>query len=364
MNSLANPAKRSVKQPDRHLTKDGVAVRDANHLTLLRLLHRHGVLRCHDVALGLFPARSKAAATAAALRTLGSGVSAGTVAMRRCSKTRYVYYALSEAGARVLRLEDPDEAWKSGVRLLARAGKPGNQLVHGEWSALLAIAAQAKGVEALSEYGLYQRYGSRIEDWCGRMPDALSFRQSGSTPLLVWHEVEASRRSTTASKDAQRHAAQRGRDALSGREKLRQLLQMLWRLGVCDLFGERRLMALALHCASEKIERECIAVLKSVFGENLQSFAEEDEGERYYQVESGILHGAVDARFKRLPFGIYVLRLPTTPTDVWTDTPGFPLPGDETKVTVRANEDYLTPPARRASTGFDDQSCPVGAAAA
>jgi hypothetical protein len=327
--------------PNRHLTRDGVQVRERNHAAVLQLLHTFGVMRCHDVALAMFPARSPAAAHAAALRALGAGVERGTIAVATCRLTRHTYYALSDTGARWLRTLDPAVEWRSTASMLRRVAQPGHQLAHHQWSTLIALTARARGIEAESEYSLFGRLHGAFERWISRMPDAVTLQAiEGLGDALVWHEVEVSRRSTTASESARRYAERKGARALSGREKLEQLLRRLSKEKSCSVFGEPRVVALALHCATEKIERECSKVIESVFAGQFSMFP--SDGQRLYVVANQVKHNLLDAASKDAPFWVYVLRLPGRLADVWADTLDFPLPGDDGALTVTVNETYLT----------------------
>ena len=84
---------------------DALTARRRYLLEALELLMRYGTLRVQGLAFGLFPNRSLPAELAAAQRVVANAVERGFVVSADDAASRFRYYALTAAGARLLRDE-------------------------------------------------------------------------------------------------------------------------------------------------------------------------------------------------------------------------------------------------------------------
>jgi hypothetical protein len=131
--ATAQNQKTHTPNKTRVLTTDAVEVQEHYLNEALSLLLRAGTLRVHGFAFALFPARSKAAALAAAQRVVANATKVGFIRSEDEVKTRHRYYALTAAGARHLRQGGAEwaESTTSLLKTLTRAH-------HREWTNMCA----------------------------------------------------------------------------------------------------------------------------------------------------------------------------------------------------------------------------------
>ncbi len=193
---------------------DGRAVRDDYLKQAAELLARHGHLRNFGLAFGLFSHKPQAAAHAAAQRVIAAGVQEGYFLAATDEITRRRFYALTIKGAKFLAGDSDREVKHTTATLRYLTAGPGDpdqparkktmvRWEHREWSSLIAIAAEKRGLLGLSEHEAWGTYKSDLEKRYGHIPDALTFSPDPDpkSRLAVWHEVEFSRRNRSYGKD-------------------------------------------------------------------------------------------------------------------------------------------------------------------
>lgn len=321
-------AARKSRNTTRHLNANGVRVQQHYMGEALTLLMRHGTLRMHSVAFGMFPNRTPSAALAAAQRVVANAVGAGYVVHADEPKSRFRYYALSSSGARYLRRET-DEMWAEPTTNLL---KTLTRAHHREWSNLCAISATRRGLESYGESDFWgQAFRHDVTHNFGHIPDALTFIEVNNEAQVVWHEFELSRRSVRSPK---RGPLAPGEQDRSGVGKFRHLLATLRgrrfiRNGLID-----HTVVLLLHCATAKILREL------------------ERNLRAYCVDSNTKLVGTDGVF-RMPFmakgaGSLELRFNLLPDEgaieaVWHDTNDLPWQGADAQLETY-NEQFVAAP--------------------
>lgn len=172
-----------------HTTKiDGRLVQRQNMLKALRLTQRHGYVRAHELALGLFRDRIASAACSAAQRVLHGCIRAG-VLQRRQMPTGERIYGVTTAGARMLSSEGlgPDEATLKSLH-------EASHIEHRSWATRICLHAEARGARALGERELLRR-SATLKQAHGKVPDVLcEWPVYGGPTLVTWHEIDLSPR--------------------------------------------------------------------------------------------------------------------------------------------------------------------------
>lgn len=262
----------------RTLKCDATVAQEAYILETLRLLAHFGTLRAQTVGRAVFSGRSEIAAHAAAKRTLKACVERNLVEAQRKPGTQHFYYALTRAGAvHVNERGTVNFAATSGRALLT-----GDMLkaVHREWTSTIAItAAQRESLISIGELEIQRDPGAVSstlvdERFKGQhVPDVLTFYRENM--IVVWHEVELSRRNhwgemTQRRKDAAervraKKAGVNPRVMRSGRDQFVHLMRTLRQAYVLRrVDGEYRLLFVA-HCASELIRSELSRLVEHAF---------------------------------------------------------------------------------------------------
>ena len=276
----ARQARKRYVAPDkvRTLVVDGHTAREAYVMATLKALARHGTLRMQGVARAVFATRDAVAGHAAAKRTLKACVEQRLVEARRKPGTQQVYYALTRQGAQSLDA--------SGMQLLPASSTvkllSGSMLKaeHREWAAAIVEAAEAR--EGLKSYGELeiQRMPGTVsrtlvdERFKGQhMPDALTFH--AEERLVVWHEVELSRRNHWTEairareqrRENTRAKARRTepRTMRSGRSQFVHLLQTLRAARVLEHRGVMHQVVLVAHCGTDLIRSELARLVEGAF---------------------------------------------------------------------------------------------------
>ncbi|MFC0351319.1 hypothetical protein [Undibacterium danionis] len=309
-----------------HLTKNGTEVREFYLVEALKLVQRYGVVRAHTLAFGLFPNRTQKAATAAAQRVLGNATEAGYLRAKDDFKTRRRYYALSVGGARYLNEVAPECPAKGRQTLLEHMSRAN----HRDWGILIAMASNMRAhMVGVTEDQLWAKLRNETLDYFGHVPDVLTFYTNGTGKrIAVWHEVEASRRSRTASYSERARAKSIGKTARSGMDQLRDLLKQLRSKRFVTYEHQEYTVALVMHCATGKIEREIRCVIKDFFSK--EGVTESDD---VYSVA-----------FNSAKFGDLVIsinRLPEKVECTWIDTFGMPWPNAPTQIMTALTHQYL-----------------------
>lgn len=309
-----------------HLTKNGNEVRDYYLTEALKLVQKYGVVRVHTLAFGLFSNRAKKAATGAAQRVLANGVNEGYLRAKDDPKTRRRYYALTVKGARMLSEVSPEHSAKPTQALLNHMSRAN----HRDWGILIAMASNVRAnMVGVTEDQLWSKLRKETLGFFGHVPDALTFYINGTgKKIAVWHEVEASRRSRTASFAEKGNAKALGRTAKSGMDQLRDLLKQLRLKRFVTYENHEYTVALVLHCATAKIEREIRVVIENVFA-NAVLIKRDSE----YSVS-----------FNSAKFGdlvIFMNRLPERVEQTWLDTPGLPWPNAPHEILMQDTHQYL-----------------------
>lgn len=206
---------------------DGRLVQRANTLKALRLAQRHGYVRAHELALGLFPDRTFSAAASAAQRVLHSCIKAKVLQRRQMPNGERIY-GVTTTGARMLRAEGvgPEESTLKALR-------EASHVEHRSWSTRICLHAEARGAKALGERELLQRC-TAFRQAFGKIPDVLAeWPMAGGPTLVTWHEVDLSVRNR--------------RDG----EALLRLVQNFVRVPEFD--HEKILSAIVIHCGSRRV---------------------------------------------------------------------------------------------------------------
>jgi len=227
------------------LNRAGPAVQHAYLFEFLRMLQQHECVRMFTVAFALFPNRTQTAASAAAQRVVTNA-----------KKLRYIrsvnwmdghrYYALTELGAAFLNELDAELCAHSTVPSLRLENKR-----HRHWGVLIAIASAHRGAEGFSEALISGDMHSDITQYFGHTPDAVTVTED----TCIWHEVEASRRSTSRKSSTP--------DAMCGVEKLSHLVLTLREKRTLEHRGWAYPLKLAMHCVSPVIERSVRATIEA-----------------------------------------------------------------------------------------------------
>lgn len=309
-----------------HLTADGNHVREHYLIEALKIVQRYEVVRAHTLAFSLFPNRSKTAALAAVQRVLANGTKEGYLRSADNIKTRRRYYALTVKGARYLAAvapEHPATATQAVLKQMSRAH-------HRDWAILIAMASNARdGMTGVAEDQLWSRLRRETLDYFGHVPDCMTFFTNGAgRHIAVWHEVEASRRSRSASVENRRRAKAEGRPARSGIENFRHLLQQLRLKRYVTFDGHEHVVVLVVHCATEKIERELRRVVEDTFSTSGLRASERGYTVPFASAKFGSLH-------------IFVHLLPPSPDEVWHDTENFPWPNATMDIQVHPSHRFL-----------------------
>jgi hypothetical protein len=262
----------------RTLKCDATVAQDAYILATLELLADFGTLRAQTIGKALFSGRSEVAAHAAAKRTLKACVERKLIESRRKPGTQHVYYALTRAGA--MHINERGALFSAATS--GRALLTGDMLKanHREWVANIVIAARKRdGVDSFGELAI-QREPSAVsttlvdERFKGQhAPDALTFNQHQM--VVVWHEVELSRRNAwsdmtqhrkeSKERDRAKKAGVHPRVMRSGRDQFVHLMRTLREAYVlCRADGEYRLVFVA-HCATKLICQELSRLVEQAF---------------------------------------------------------------------------------------------------
>lgn len=309
-----------------HITTDGNKVREHYLIEALKIVQRYEVVRAHTLAFSLFPNRSKTAAIAAVQRVLANGTDEGFIRAEDDTKTRRRYYALTIKGARYLAAVVPEYSSRATQAVLKKMSRAN----HRDWAILIAMASNARmGMTGIAEDQLWSRLRRETLDYFGHVPDCMTFFTNGAGKhIAVWHEVEASRRSRSASVENKRRAKEEGGVARSGMEHLRDLLLQLRLKRYVTFNGSEHTVVLVLHCATDKIQRELRLVIEDVY--SMSGIRVEEQG---YAVPFA------SAKFGNL--FIFLNKLPASLDDVWLDTPNFPWPGAPMEINVHSSHSYL-----------------------
>lgn len=262
----------------RTLRCDAAVAQDTYILETLRLLSHFGTLRAHSVGKALFSGRSAVAAHAAAKRALKACVARNFVQARRRPGTQHVYYALTRTGAIYVNERGAlFTAAASGLPLLRGDMLKAN---HREWVANITIAASKRiGLESFGELAIQREPGAVSmtlvdERFKGQhVPDALTFDRDQK--VVVWHEVELSRRNAWSNLTQGRRDSEERKRAKkigvsprimrSGRAQFVHLMRTLreaYILRRAD--GEYRLVFVA-HCACKLIRTELSRLVEEAF---------------------------------------------------------------------------------------------------
>lgn len=226
------------------LTRSGPTVQHIYLVSLLRLLYRYKCMRTYTVAFAMFPTRSQSAALAATQRIVSNAHKKNYIKALTWADGRR-YYALSPKGAKFLNELDPTYCASSTVSSLTKQNKN-----HRDWGVLIAIASEHRKLPGFSESLIAGDMHHDITTYFGHTPDAITLLNS----TAVWHEVEASRRSTTRRAESP--------NTLSGVEKLAHLIQTLHAKRYITHTGNTYPISLVMHCVGQKIEREVRAVIE------------------------------------------------------------------------------------------------------
>lgn len=290
------------------LNRAGLEVQHNYLVAFLRLLCRYQVLRMHTIAYGLFPLRTQSAALAAAQRVVSNAVKRKYVASVTWTNGRR-YFALTGRGARFINELDPDFGARATISSLMSLNKE-----HREWGVLISMASEHRGMPGFSEALIAGQMHTDITTYFGHTPDAITLFGD----IAVWHEVETSRRSTT-----RRAAAPR---TMSGAEKLIHLVRTLRDAHHITHAGKQYPLALIMHCATDKIEREVRNLILTAIEPHGGTAVEEG-------FEVGFLRtAALDDVPDDMPEGgelsvptdgplmlqIVIDKLPATPEEAWT----------------------------------------------
>jgi hypothetical protein len=328
--ATAQNQKTHTPNKTRVLTTDAVEVQEHYLNEALSLLLRAGTLRVHGFAFALFPARSKAAALAAAQRVVANATKVGFIRSEDEVKTRHRYYALTAAGARHLRQGGAEwaESTTSLLKTLTRAH-------HREWTNMCAIAALSRGMESYAESDYFGRdFRRELTTAFEAVPDVLTFTHINNLPTAVWHEVELSRRSARAPSRPKLPADQKD---LTGIAKFRQLLHTLRTRRVLAHNGIEYTLMLYVHCAT--------TTLQSVLEKHLAAYAR-DHSVRLIGGD-GVYRMPFDAKGKgELEISFSVLPLKGRKTEaVWHDTDDLPWNGvledTDRELTGTHNEQFM-----------------------
>jgi len=186
---------------------DGRAVRDDYLKQAAELLARHGHLRNFGIEFALFSHKAPGAAHAATQRVIAAGIQEGYFLAATDEITRRRFYALTLKGAKFVsenvghKVKHTEKTLES---LLAGPVKPDQpaplktmrRWKHREWSSLIVMAAEKRGMLGVAEHEAWSIYKTDLLNRYSHLPDAITF---GTLPngkrLAVFHEVETSRRS-------------------------------------------------------------------------------------------------------------------------------------------------------------------------
>lgn len=309
-----------------HLTKNGTEVREFYLNEALKMVQKYGIVRAHTLAFGLFPNRTQKAATAAAQRVLANATEAGYLRAKDSAKTRRRYYALTISGARYLNEAAPEYPARATQALLAHMSRAN----HRDWGILIAMASNMREqMVGVTEDQLWTKLRNETLDYFGHVPDALTFYTNGTGKrIAVWHEVEASRRSRTASYSEKARARSIGKTARSGMDQLRDLLTQVRLKRFITFENQEYTVALVMHCATAKIEREIRNVIEDVFS------------------RAGVTenNGVYSVAFNSAKFGDLVIsinRLPAKVESTWIDTLGIPWPNAPQDILIAETHHFL-----------------------
>lgn len=311
--SAHTPRKVIEAERVRTLAVDATRAQDAYILAALKLLARHGTLRAHTLGKAMFSSRSDVAAHAAAKRTLAAAMKQGLVDAKRRTGTQHVFYALTKRGADTLNARDPSPALAvSGVSLLAGDMTKAN---HREWCAVIAeAAAKREGLESYGELEIHREPASVSkslvnEFFAGQhVPDVLTFHEDEH--LVVWHEVELSRRNSLSPTSRKRlEVAEKKKvsptKVRDGREQFAHLLQTLRKARTLSHDWTLFEVMLVCHCATELIRSELSRLIVATFGKPDQFSAfpaklETLEPGRHYRVNFEVGPRATERSFEML----------------------------------------------------------------
>ena len=271
------------------VTISGTDVQREYLIRALELLHRYKVLRAYTLSYAMFPQRAQSAALAAVQRVIANAVEQGYIDYYQEPGARR-YYALTRRGAFYLRSIDAGYAARSSLAALELKNRE-----HREWGTLIAIASEHRGMRGMSEPEIAGSLYSELVEYFSHVPDALTF----DGEVAYWHEVETSRRSTTAA----------GRK--SGTEKFTHLVHTLIDKRHLVRAGHECPVVLVVHTGSEKIEREIRRLIASALDshEDVELCGETAEG-----FGAEVSRGA-----HRYDFRVIVNQLPSKPEQAWKE---------------------------------------------
>lgn len=320
--AVSTKARPRYVRPDkvRTLRCDAAVVQDAYVVATLCALAHFGTLRAQTVGKALFSGRSPVAAHSAAKRALKACVARKFVEARRRPGTQHVYYALTRAGAVVANERGAlFTAAVSGLALLKGGMIKAN---HREWVANITVAASKRiGLESFGELAIQREPGAVSmtlvdERFKGQhVPDALTF--DSHQKVVVWHEVELSRRNAwsnltqaridSGERKRAKSAGVNPRIKRSGRDQFVHLMRTLREAYVLHRAdGEYRLVFVA-HCATKLIRAELSRLVEQSFAPSLRDGMfrpelEVLEAEVHYRVnyDNGT-HYRLDIHLQMLP---------------------------------------------------------------
>lgn len=349
--ALANQTRKVDPERMRALKVDGNVARHHYLVRALRHIAEVKTARAHSLAFKLFPARQRTAAFAAAERVLRYGLERGFLDFQEHPTTQYRYYALTRAGADWLHEQEPElgPVEKTTSHLTPTMSKA----EHREWTSMLAISSNLRvGLVGMDEFHLHGPAGEELRKRFSHIPDALTLWKEAK--VVLWHEVETSRRSMwTAEQQKKENASawnvanRRARELNSkGRRKangdaykpedlynrptsdserfehlVKQVRQLRWLPWKFE--GEPREseldIALMLHCKTGVIQRALARQVRTMFDDKL-----------YVQEKSKDEHFVLSYEHKSpngTKLNIYLLRIPENTDKVWHDTGHLPFPG-------------------------------------
>jgi len=347
MHTAPPPVTQHVPNKERFLIADALLARRHYLLEALELLMRYGTLRVQSLAFGLFPNRSQPAAIAAAHRVVANAVAHSLIASADYPAHSFRYYALTAAGARVVREQGGINDAEPTTHLLKKL----TRAHHREWTNVCSIAARRRGLESYAETDYYgQAFRQDLTERFGHIPDAVTFANLGNRPTAVWHEIETSRRSM---RNLQTRPLRPDETDNSGIGKWRSLLHTLRQRCVLTHRGQDHRLMLVVHCAS--------STLLSILSKHLGLYAEKlrlqcqgglhfaDAGELGHQQTASWATfalpfeskgaGMLEVRLYLLPEG------GTDPGKVWHDSDRFPWQGIEEGFELDGayNEQFMNP---------------------
>ena len=226
-----------------------LVLRDAIYVQALYLADRFRVLRTLDIAAACFPERPFKAALTAAQRAVRGMVQQGL--LRRYKTERFqTVYGLTQRGAEWL--GEHGVAASPSVRRVSDMTNPEHRL----WAQFLVLAAEARGMTALTESELLHRLNQAGKPTQGYLqvsvvrggqtmpkmlrPDAVAFAANGRD--VSWMEIDRSKR---------------------GADRLADLAALLRAVGRPTVDG-RVLRLVAVHGKTERIVLDAVRVVEQL----------------------------------------------------------------------------------------------------